>query len=43
MIKYFFNFIVCKLSKHKMIDAGKCPFTNQTYISCVKCGKVQSI
>jgi hypothetical protein len=43
MIKYFLNFIVCKFKKHSMVDAGKCPFTNQTYIACVRCGKMKSI
>jgi hypothetical protein len=36
MIKY----IICKIKKHKFIDAGSCPFTGKSYNACVKCGKM---
>lgn len=37
MIKYFVNYIKCKIKGHSLQDAGSCPFTGLTYKSCSVC------
>jgi hypothetical protein len=40
MIKYFINYLKCKIKGHNLIEAGSCPFTGLTYKACTKCGNM---
>jgi hypothetical protein len=30
--------VICKIKKHKLVEAGTCPFTGSTYQHCTRCG-----
>jgi hypothetical protein len=38
MINYIIKFIICKFKNHNMINAGSCPFTGKSYMTCLRCG-----
>ena len=35
-----FNKLVCFITGHKMGVASQCPYTNMTYITCIKCNEI---
>lgn len=35
-----FNKLVCLITGHKMGVASQCPYTNMTYIRCIKCNEI---
>jgi hypothetical protein len=37
MIKNIIKFLKCKISGHKLIYGGACPFTGMSYDNCEKC------
>lgn len=40
MIKYFFNYFICKIKNHQWAQAGSCPFTGKNYNICTRCGNM---
>jgi hypothetical protein len=38
MIKHIIKYLICKIKKHNLIDAGSCPFTGKNYLACLRCG-----
>jgi hypothetical protein len=40
MINIIKNIIICKVKNHKIVSAGSCPFTGNTYNACERCGKM---
>jgi len=38
IIKFIYNYIVCKFKKHTLVSAGACPFTGKSYMACLRCG-----
>ena len=35
-----FNKLICLITGHKMGVASQCPYTNTTYIRCIKCNQI---
>ena len=36
-MKKIINFIICKLTSHKLVQGGTCPYSNKNYNVCVRC------
>jgi hypothetical protein len=32
------KFLICKIKKHFLVDAGSCPVTGKSYNACLRCG-----
>ena len=37
MIKQLVKSLFCVAKNHNFIDAGKCPFTGNNYMMCIRC------